>query len=82
MLLGYVRKLALTPHHMNQTDIDEVVDAGWDDNAIHHAIAVTGRAALMQRLVQGLGLTPLDRKEYAMHAKRRIQLGYAEVFGK
>ena len=79
-LLLFVRKLALTPTEMSQSDADLVFDAGWDEHALHDAIAITGRAAFMQRLVQGCGFTPLSREVLAAHAARRVKLGYVNLY--
>src|SRR5579872_6263316 len=51
-LLAFVRKLALTPGDMSQADADAVFAAGWSEHALHDAIAITARAAFMQRLVE------------------------------
>jgi uncharacterized peroxidase-related enzyme len=61
-LLGFVRKLAVTPAEVTQADADAVFQAGWDEQALHDAVAITARAAFMQRLVQGFGFTPLRAK--------------------
>ena len=34
---------------MTQADADAVFAAGWDEHALHDAIAITARAAFMQR---------------------------------
>ncbi len=75
-LLAFVRKLALTPGEMCQADADAVFAAGWDEQALHDAIAVTARAAFMQRIVEGHGFTPLPREAAAKQARRRVELGY------
>lgn len=79
-LLAFVRKLTLTPAAMSQSDADAVFDAGWDEQALHDAIAVTARAAFMQRLVEGHGFTPLSRETAAHHAKRRVERGYVNLY--
>jgi uncharacterized peroxidase-related enzyme len=79
-LLGFVRKLSLTPGEISQADADLVFDAGWDEHALHDAIAVTGRAAFMQRLVQGFGFVPLSREIAAEHAQQRVRLGYVNLY--
>ena len=38
-LLAFVRKLMLTPSEMSQADADAVFAAGWDEHALHDAIA-------------------------------------------
>ncbi|CAN7479153.1 hypothetical protein LJR084_003352 [Variovorax sp. LjRoot84] len=79
-LLGFVRKLAVTPAQVSQADADEVFQAGWDEHALHDAIAVTARAAFMQRLVQGCGFVPLSRELAAKHAKKRVERGYVNLY--
>lgn len=79
-LLAFVRKLMLTPGAMAQADADAVFEAGWDEHALHDAIAVTARAAFMQRLVEGHGFTPFTREVAAKHAKRRVELGYVNLY--
>jgi len=79
-LLAFVRKLMLTPGAMTQADADAVFGAGWDEKALHDAIAVTARAAFMQRLVEGHGFTPMTPEHAATQAKRRVELGYVNLY--
>src|SRR4051812_6489749 len=78
-LLAFVRKLATTPGEMTIADADAVFNAGWDEKALHDAIAVTARAAFMQRLVEGHGFIPRSREEAAESAKRRVERGYVNM---
>ena len=79
-LLAFVRKLTLTPGEMSQTDADAVFEAGWEEQALHDAIAVAARAVFMQRLVEGHGFTPVSREVAAKHAKRRVERGYVNLY--
>ena len=79
-LLAFVRRLATTPGEMTQADADAVFEAGWDERALHDAVAITARAAFMQRLVQGYGFISLSREVAAKHAKRRIEHGYVNLY--
>ncbi len=79
-LLAYVRTLATAPNELSQADADAVFAAGWDEHALHDAICVTARAGFMQRLVQGHGFTPLPRDVSARHAKKRVELGYLNLY--
>jgi uncharacterized peroxidase-related enzyme len=79
-LLAFVRKLAVAPSQVAQADADEVFQQGWDEHALHDAIAVTARAAFMQRLVQGFGFVPLTREVAAKHAKKRVERGYVNLY--
>lgn len=79
-MLAFVRALATTPNAVEQADADAVFQAGWDDRALHDAIAITARAAFMHRLVQGFGFTPLTREAATEHAKKRIEKGYVNLY--
>ncbi|MCC6474805.1 MAG: peroxidase [Burkholderiales bacterium] len=79
-LLAFVRKLAVTPSAMTQADADAVFAAGWDEHALHDAIAITARAAFMQRLVEGHGFIPLSQEVAKEHADKRVKLGYVNLY--
>ena len=79
-LLAFVRKLMLTPGGMTQADADAVFAAGWDEKALHDAIAITARASFMQRIVEGHGFTPMTREHAAENARRRVELGYVNLY--
>jgi uncharacterized peroxidase-related enzyme len=79
-LLAYARKLMLTPGDMTQADADAVFAAGWDERALHDTIAVTARAAFMQRLVEGHGFVPMSREKAAERAQHRVELGYIDLY--
>jgi uncharacterized peroxidase-related enzyme len=79
-LLAFVRKLAVTPGEMRQADADAVFEAGWDEQALQDAIAITARAAFMQRLVEGHGFIPLSRDVAVKHARRRVERGYVNLY--
>lgn len=55
-ILTYVRKLTLTPAKMLQADADAVFAVGWDETALHHAVAVAARYNMVNRLIQGHGI--------------------------
>ncbi|HEC07482.1 MAG TPA: peroxidase [Thiolapillus brandeum] len=52
----YVRTLTLSPARTTDTQTQAIRDAGWDDRAIHDAVAVCGLFNLMNRLVEGMGV--------------------------
>src|SRR5215207_7813356 len=52
LLLAFVRKLILRPDELSQADADGAFAAGWEEQALHDAIAVTARMSFMQRLVE------------------------------
>ena len=79
-LLDYVCKLMLSPGELTQQDADAVFAVGWDEHALHDAIAVTARAAFMQRLVMGHGFTPMSPEVAAERARRRLAEGYINLY--
>ncbi len=79
-LLAYVRKLTLSPTAMTQADADAVFAAGWDEKALHDAIAVCARMNFMCRLVEGHGFTPMDAGRARENAEDRKRLGYENLY--
>jgi len=79
-LLAFVRKLMVTPGQMTQADADAVFSAGWSEEALQGAIAVTARAAFMQRLVEGHGFTPMPHDVAVKRAKERVERGYVNLY--
>jgi uncharacterized peroxidase-related enzyme len=74
-ILRYVRKLTETPSRMTASDAAAVYDAGWDDEALLHAIAVCAYFNNMNRLVEGAGIVG-TAEEYAVAAQRLVKHGY------
>ena len=56
----YVRTLTLSPARVTDTQAQAIRDAGWDDRAIHDAVAVCSLFNLMNRLVEGMGVESSD----------------------
>ena len=79
-LLAFVKKLTLTPSGVSQEDADAVFAAGWDEKALHDAIAVTARMNFMCRVVQGYGFVPLSPEIAKERAERRVKLGYVNLY--
>ena len=79
-LFKFVHKLTLTPSAMEQSDADAVFEAGWSEKALHDAIAVTARMCFMQRIVEGYGFIPMTQKKARENAKKRVELGYIDLY--
>jgi hypothetical protein len=52
-----------------------VYDAGWNDEALLHAIAVCAYFNNMNRLVEGAGIVG-TAEEYSVGAQRLVEQGY------
>jgi len=79
-LLTFVHKLVTASAEMSQADVDHVLAVGWDEKALHDAIAVTARMSFMQRLVEGFGFIPLTKEVAKEHAHRRVKHGYVNMY--
>jgi alkylhydroperoxidase family enzyme len=79
-LLRFVRRLVLIPQTLTQADTEAVFSAGWDDKALHDAIAITARMSFMQKLVEGYAFRPLSKEIAREHAKKRVRSGYVKVY--
>lgn len=55
-LLQFVAKLTATPSQMKQQDVEEVLAAGWSEQALEDAINVAGVFSHVNRLVDAFGI--------------------------
>ena len=78
-LLKYVRKLTLTPSRMVPGDAEAVYAAGWDDEALHLAIALCCLANFMNRLIEGCGIHA-DYESLPRRVKVIAEMGYSKPF--
>jgi uncharacterized peroxidase-related enzyme len=59
-VLAFVRKLTETPSRMTDADAAAVYAAGWNEEALFHAIAVCAIFNFMNRIVEGCGVKTDD----------------------
>jgi uncharacterized peroxidase-related enzyme len=77
-VLAFVQKLTLSPGEVTAADADEIIAAGWDDRALHDAVAICGLFNLMNRVVNGLGIEA--PQPYTKMAAQRLATGsYAHL---
>lgn len=75
-LLRYVGKLTQTPSRITLDDARSVLDAGWDERALHDAVAVSALFNFMNRFVDGLGI--IAGPDYTAVSSRRLtDIAYA-----
>jgi uncharacterized peroxidase-related enzyme len=79
-ILRYVRKLTETPSRMVQADADAVYDAGWDEQALTHAINVSALFGYFNRVVDGHGLQS-DPSVDEERGKVLAEMGYLGMHG-
>ena len=75
-LLRYVGKLTVSPSRVTPADAQSVLDAGWDERALHDAVSVCALFNLMNRYVNGLGVTA-DEGYLEVSGRRLADGGYA-----
>ena len=79
-LLALVKKLALTPTEVSQSDADAVFAAGWDERAYHSAVAVTARMTFMSKIIHGHGFVPMSPERAKANAEHRAKAGYVGLY--
>ncbi|HEX3591573.1 MAG TPA: peroxidase-related enzyme [Pseudonocardiaceae bacterium] len=75
-VLRYVGKLTRTPAAITGQDADDVLAAGWDQQALHHAVLVCALFNFMNRLVNGLGIQG-DDDYFRASGERLVEVGYS-----
>ena len=78
-LMAFIRKLCLDGPRMIQADADAVYAAGWSEEALHDAIAVSSFFAFMNRLVQGHGFRA-DASQFGARGRMHFERGYLTDF--
>ena len=79
-LLALVKKLALEPNQVSQSDADAVFAAGWDEQAYHSAVAVTARMTFMSKIIHGHGFVPMSPERAKSNAEHRAKAGYVGLY--
>ena len=79
-LLALVKKLALEPTKVSQSDADAVFAAGWDEQAYHSAVAVTARMTFMSKIIHGHGFVPMSPERAKASAEHRAKAGYVGLY--
>lgn len=74
-LLRYAGKLTQSPARMSDADAAAVYDAGWDDTALFHTIAVCAYFNFVNRVVEGTGVSG-EQTDYQKEADHLIERGY------
>lgn len=79
-LLRYVRKLTLAAPSITAGDAQAVFDAGFEERALHDAIAVGAMFNMMNRLVDGLGIVG-DEPLFGKSGQILAEAGYRALLG-
>jgi hypothetical protein len=74
-LMAYVRKLTLSPSRVVAADAQAALGAGWDEQALHDAVAVVCLFNFMNRFADGHGIKG-DSGVFDARGKALMEGGY------
>ena len=78
-IFAFVHKVTLNPSKTTQADVDAMLEAGWDEQAIEDALGVCALFNFMNRLVDGYGLELPNKEQLAGMAKGINSQGYEAI---
>ena len=84
-LLAYVRKLSNAPARVTDADAANVYAAGWDEQALFHAVSICGLFNMMNRIVEGCGVVTdagVQKEQRARHESLKGQPDAYRSFGR
>lgn len=70
-ILRFARKLTLDHARMAQADVDAILAAGWSEDDVNLAVALTALFNFMNRFVHGLGIE--EDPAYSLAAGQRLR---------
>lgn len=75
-IFRYCKKLTETPYKLTQADYDAVIHAGWNENTLSDAVAVTALFNFFNRIVEGHGIVPPTEEKLAAQSHIMVNAGY------
>lgn len=78
-VLAYAKKLTEQPSRLTQSDADDVLAAGWSEQALSDVVAVVAYFAMANRLADGHGIEALDAEGNQSVATFVKDYGYPEI---
>ena len=78
-VFSYVRKLTETPAKITEADVAAIFAAGWEDRALHDAVAVCALFNCMNRLVEGFGISASPDYYQVSSERLASDRGYAAL---
>lgn len=76
-VLKYVKKLTLSPSRISQTDVDPILAAGWDEQALIDIASICALHNFYNRFVDGLGVEVGHEEARRTGAELLPTIGYA-----
>lgn len=76
-ILGYVKKLTLTPTQVTKADVDAIYAAGWNEQAFMDVVGICCVVNFMNRFVNGVGVDVDADTAYKTGASVLPTIGYS-----
>lgn len=77
-ILRFARKLTERPSKVTRADADAIFEAGWGDDAFHHAVSIVALFNYYNRILDGHGIE-LDERYYRKAGEALHDGGYAAI---
>lgn len=74
-IFAMVKKLTRTPSKIVKRDVDAVFDAGWNEEAFHHAVSICALFNYYNRILDAYGIR-MEDSYYAEAGQRMAKEGY------
>ena len=75
-LFAFVDKVNRTSNQIRQPDVDEVLRAGWSEEAIYDAITVCSLFNFYNRWIDATGVQDMPAEAYELSGVRMAEHGY------
>lgn len=75
-LFAFVDKVNRTSNRIRQPDVDEVLRAGWSEEAIYDAITVCSLFNFYNRWIDATGVQDMPAQAYELSGVRMAEHGY------
>lgn len=75
-LMRFARKMTTDLPEMNEKDVAQLRDAGWNDEAIYYTILVVSLFNFYNRWITSSGVHPVSEEAHRLHGKRLALSGY------
>lgn len=78
VLFGFIEKMNAASNQLQPGDLDEVVEAGWTEEAVYDAITVCALFNFYNKWIDATGVCDMPAAAYEMSGERLGTSGYAE----
>jgi uncharacterized peroxidase-related enzyme len=81
LLFAFVDKVNGASYRLERKDVDELLAAGWSEEAVYDAITVCALFNFYNRWCDAAGVHPMAPEQHTLGGKRMAQRGYVPPEG-